>query len=160
MALPTVADVKAYLRIETAAEDTLLTSLLARAIAAVETYLGRPIEVTAGRTFESSTSGVTDGWSVSRSVRYGGSGSVANTTAAADIADAVTVTALATHPDFTTRISAIVNGIILDTVSSWYRQRDPHVSNESAGGGISFTYSGRGLPPDAEMLLAPFRLAS
>lgn len=50
MALPTVADAKAYLRIEHTAEDTMLTGMLASATAAVEAELGRPIE-TEQRTF-------------------------------------------------------------------------------------------------------------
>ena len=44
MALATVADCKAYLRIQGSAEDTLLAGLLTGAIASVEAYLRRPIE--------------------------------------------------------------------------------------------------------------------
>ena len=43
MALPSVADLKLVLRIQGTAEDTLLTALLARAQAGVESELGRPV---------------------------------------------------------------------------------------------------------------------
>lgn len=43
MALPTVSDLKAYLRIETTAEDTLLAALLARAKAELELWIDVPI---------------------------------------------------------------------------------------------------------------------
>ena len=43
MALPTVSDLKDYLRIETADEDDRLTALLDQAEAAIETWLQRPI---------------------------------------------------------------------------------------------------------------------
>ncbi len=46
MALPTVAELKTYLRIETTAEDTLLTALLARAKAQVEIWIDAPITAT------------------------------------------------------------------------------------------------------------------
>jgi len=50
MALPTVTQCKAYLRVQGTAEDTLITDLLARATAKVRGALGRPIEI-AARTF-------------------------------------------------------------------------------------------------------------
>ena len=43
MALPTVADLKAYLRIESNAENTLLTALLARAQAQLEVWTDVPV---------------------------------------------------------------------------------------------------------------------
>ncbi len=43
MALPTVTDLKSYLRIESNAENTLLTALLARAQAQVELWIDCPI---------------------------------------------------------------------------------------------------------------------
>lgn len=49
MALPTIIDVKRYLRVQTTAEDTLLTALLASATQLVEAYLGRPILTVAAR---------------------------------------------------------------------------------------------------------------
>jgi uncharacterized phiE125 gp8 family phage protein len=50
MALPTITELKALLRIQTTAEDTLLTALLARATALVEGHIGRPITAVS-RTF-------------------------------------------------------------------------------------------------------------
>jgi hypothetical protein len=44
MALPTVQDCKDYLRIEHTAEDAMLTRMLAQAVAAIESEIGRPIE--------------------------------------------------------------------------------------------------------------------
>jgi uncharacterized phiE125 gp8 family phage protein len=46
MALPTTADLKSYLRIETTAEDTLLGLLLARAKAMLEQWTDTPITAT------------------------------------------------------------------------------------------------------------------
>lgn len=43
MALPTVADLKAYLRIESTAEDVLLAALMARARSMLETWIDVPI---------------------------------------------------------------------------------------------------------------------
>lgn len=43
MALPTVSDLKSYLRIESNAENTLLTALLARAQAQMEVWIDCPI---------------------------------------------------------------------------------------------------------------------
>jgi hypothetical protein len=43
MALPTVSDLKSYLRIETTAEDTLLTALIARAKAQMEVWTDVPV---------------------------------------------------------------------------------------------------------------------
>lgn len=45
MALPALADLKAYLRVETAADDTALGGMLASATAIVRQILARPIEV-------------------------------------------------------------------------------------------------------------------
>lgn len=46
MALPSVSDLKAYLRIETTAEDALLTALLARAQSELELWIDCPITAT------------------------------------------------------------------------------------------------------------------
>lgn len=43
MALPTLQNLKDYLKVETTAEDTALTGMLTRATGLVEQYLGRPI---------------------------------------------------------------------------------------------------------------------
>ena len=43
MALPTVTDLKSYLRIESNAENTLLTALLARAQGQLELWIDCPI---------------------------------------------------------------------------------------------------------------------
>lgn len=43
MALPTVNDLKSYLRIETDAEDTLIAALLARATAMLELWIDTPV---------------------------------------------------------------------------------------------------------------------
>lgn len=46
MALPTTADLKSYLRIETSAEDTLIAALLGRAKAMLEMWTDTPITAT------------------------------------------------------------------------------------------------------------------
>ena len=43
MALPTLNDLKSYLRVETTAEDSLMQALLARAQAMVENWTDTPI---------------------------------------------------------------------------------------------------------------------
>lgn len=50
MALPTITELKLYLRIQTTAEDTLLTLLMTQAEAMVQAHIGRPITAIA-RTF-------------------------------------------------------------------------------------------------------------
>jgi hypothetical protein len=52
MALPTVQDCKDYLRIEHDAEDTMLTSWLAMALAAATVELGRPITTVTAQEWE------------------------------------------------------------------------------------------------------------
>lgn len=47
MTLPTLTQAKAYLRVQTTAEDTLITDLLTRATAMVQGALGRPIGIEA-----------------------------------------------------------------------------------------------------------------
>lgn len=47
MALPTTADLKSYLRIETSAEDTLIAAILGRAKAMLEMWTDTPITATA-----------------------------------------------------------------------------------------------------------------
>lgn len=52
MALPTLADAKNYLRIQSTAEDAMLTTWLAMAVAAVTVELGRPITTVTAQEWE------------------------------------------------------------------------------------------------------------
>lgn len=160
MALPTVTDLKAYLRIESNAENTLLTSLLARAQAQMEVWIDCPI------TAESQTA--TDLASCI-------SGQVAtslifprrpiNTTPTVVDSDGVTVASaeywvdknsgiiyandgysfpygpytitatcgLSLRGDYA-RIEPVLSQCILDLAADLYQKRTPNASNESAAG--------------------------
>lgn len=158
MALPTLSDIKAYLRIETTAEDALLTALLARAQAQVEVYCDVPITA-ASSTFVDEGS-VLDRPLVSLVFPRRPIGSVSVTDA-----DGVTVPAssyrvnasagmiigndegvfvnapytitcqcgLSLRPDYA-RIEPIINQLILDLAADLYQRRTPSAASESAAG--------------------------
>ena len=57
VALPTVSDLKSYLRIESTAEDTLLAALLGRATAMLEMWIDTPITATTQTAIDRADSG-------------------------------------------------------------------------------------------------------
>lgn len=158
MALPTVADLKAYLRIEDSAENALLAALLARAQAQVEVYCDVPITAEA-QTF------VDDGGTIDRpltslifprrpiasvtvtdadGVTVPAAGYRVNGSAGMVIAsdDSVFV-----NPPFTiacqcglslrsdyVRIEPIIAQLILDLAADLYQRRTPGAASESAAG--------------------------
>jgi hypothetical protein len=152
VALPTVADAKAVLRIEVANDDTLLAQLLNRAIAMVETHLGAP--VVAGRTFGAVSKKLTS-WATVRSAR---SGNVSST----DATSSTIIPNLTDHPDWTTRLEFVVAAAVLDVVVDLYQRPNAAVASESEGG-ISRSYVGDsvvsplGLPPRVVAALRPVK---
>lgn len=159
MALPTVTDLKSYLRIESAAENALLAQLLARAQAMLEAWLDVPI------TAETQTA-VDEASAVDMPVpslvfprRPINAATVTITDADADTVDATTyrvnsltgiitstanpfdngpytITAscgLSLRADYA-RIEPLVSGMIIDLAADLYQRRTPGASSESAAG--------------------------
>jgi len=140
------ADFKAYMKIEHTAEDALLTQILARAHAMVETYLGRTIAGSA-RTF--ATSG--GGFSVVTSFR-----SPDTETGVASFVRAQ-AGALDSLPDYADRIQYVIATAIIDIAADIYARRVTTVASESAGGGVSVTYTADGIPMRVARMLRSFR---
>lgn len=161
MALPTVTDVKTFLGKEDTSEDTLLTSLLARAIAAIETKLGYPLTA-ASRAFVDYEE--RDNYGPQPVLRL--SGPFAADPAVVDVnGDTVsattydqdrrtgrilakvgysfgvrpyTITAtigLSAHPDYATRLEAAISPAVIDLVAHYYLNRNPAATSESDEGG-------------------------
>jgi uncharacterized phiE125 gp8 family phage protein len=183
MALPTVATLKQYLRIETTAEDLLLARLLEGAQAAVEQYLRRPIAAEVREFFD-----VPEVWDYSTQtstvylpvypasgvalVDYnetavassgyrleGRSGRVIATGSSRLSSGPYTVTAtvgLATDPRYATVIEPVLSRAILDIASDWYHRRNPNAASESTAG-VSHSYADNGIPTRTQMVLAPWR---
>lgn len=177
MALPTLQDAKDYLRIDTTAEDGLVTALLARAKASIETWLGYPI-IAASRTvvtydrltsdtwislpgpFASSPTPVftdTGGVTVDTSsyVLDGRSGKVRASYNGHFGPGPYTVTAtigLSAHPDYAIRLESIASTAILDLVSHYYENRNPAITADSGS-----TFSFDGIPPriQSDLMLLP-----
>ena len=177
MGLPTVTDAKAYCRIETADEDIIVSQLLARAKAAVETFMGYPLTaaaqtyVTYGDRFASSelqlpgpflsspTPTVTDvNGTVVDTTTYvldNRSGKIRSKFGDVIFGSVpytiVATVGLSAHPDYSSRFEAVASTAILDLVAHWYQNRDPNVSSGQDEGGGSFGMSGIGhvdpIPP-------------
>ena len=157
MALPTTADLKSYLRIETTAEDALLAQLLARAKAMLEGWIDCPI------TAESQTA-VDRGETLDAPLlslvfprRPIGSVSLADADATAVSASVYTVDARSgmlyakpaeqfTNPPYTitancglslradyARIEPLLSEMILDLAADLYQRRTPGAGSEKAG---------------------------
>lgn len=188
MALPTVQKLKDYCRIETAAEDTLLADLLARAQAMVESYLGRPIlkvsrtctdaaetEVAYGRItvlqlqlwpFDPATVAVTDADGVTvdpATYRLKPEAGQVIARKGYDFPngpyDITADVGLETAPDYSTRIEALASAAILDLAADLYQRRNPGATSESEGGGVSTGYTGgETMPPRTARMLAPLMI--
>lgn len=159
MALPTLADAKAYCKVEHDQEDALLTALLARARGAVESYLNRPITA-AERTMviESPSSGLRTLMLPIYPVDAGALVIVdenGTTVPAADyrvsavagmirrvdggfwIGAPWTVTApagLSLHPSYAVVIEPVISAGIVDVVSDFYHNRNPVAALVSSAG--------------------------
>lgn len=188
MPLPTVADVKAYLRVESNAEDALIALILQRARGAVEAYLGRPIvavereftieepgELLMLSLYPVSATGFSvvdmDGNTVDPAEYRVGlqTGIVKQTGRVSWWYDApYTVTAtvgLELHPDYATVIEPVLSAAIIDTCADLYHNRNPLVQTETSAGASKTlaTYlanekGNAGLPPRVARTLDRWRI--
>lgn len=184
MALPTVDEVKDYLRVEHDADDDLITALRTAAIGAIQIYLGVPI-VGVERTYSDRA----------LSGRRGGPTSLilpvtpidpatlevvdldGNDVDAADLTVdaatgivrytdgspfpfgpyAITVeVGLEFDPEYEDTIEPVLGLAIRDVVADWYRNRNPRATNESSSG-VSVSYTVDELPPRVRATLNPLR---
>jgi hypothetical protein len=187
MALPTKTELKAMLRIQSTAEDTLLDLMLARATALVQAHLGRPIETVEDREtiveevsacgtqlvipvtpFDPASVVVTDADDavVDASTYRVGSGwtGVLRATSGQRFGNppyritADTGLATSTEPDYATMLEPLVSQAILDACQDWYQRRNPGAQAEGAGGGVYTQWQQMGLPERVRAALAPLRL--
>ena len=171
MALPTVDDLRDYLRVTHTAEDMLLERLLKQARAGVEAYIRRPIEarpvtVTVDATYTgppfygwrlqlpfSPVEGpvtVTDeeGTTLTETTDYtvqAATGRIRAVSGGAGLASgpyAVTaVTGLSLRPDYADFVEPAMASAIIDWAADLYQRRNPAASYESGGGGVAVNYN-------------------
>lgn len=173
MPLPVVSDCKSFLGIEDSGSDTLLTSLLARAIAAIETKLGYPLTA-ASRAYvdyeERDNYGVqpvlglpgpfaadpavvdVNGTAVSATTydqdRRGGR--ILAKIGYSFPTRPYTITAtigLSAHPDYAARLEAAISAAIVDLVAHYYLNRNPSAQSESDEGGGAKSVLADEIPP-------------
>ena len=180
MALPTEAQLKAYLRVQTTAEDAQFTLWLARATALIEAMLGRPI-VAAEQSHTLCpfsdpitsrvvlylpvvpVSGVTvtnsDGDTVASSTYTleGQRGRIVfdeDATIAAWYTVAATA-GLSAQTGYSTKAEPIISQAITDTVADWYQRRNAGATSETESS-ASVTYEASlGIPARVMATLAP-----
>lgn len=158
MALPTVADLKTWLRIETTREDLLLAALLARAQASLETMLDGPITaevqtaVDRGAALDVPVTSLVfprrpftvtgivdmDGVTVDPTTYTvdGLSGLIYAKSGVEFAAAPYTITAsvgLSLRADYA-RIEPVIGAAILDLAADLYQRRTPGAASESAAG--------------------------
>ena len=184
MTLPTLQNLKDYLKVETTAEDTALTAMLSRATGIVEQYLGRPItarEVTVtdrGRTgcavvkLLGFVCPIDTGEAIT--VKDADDATVASTTYTVDGETAVfyaepgesfgnppyslTFTAgLSARVDYEAVVEPAISQAILDVAADFWRRRVGNVSQASSVGD-SEAYSGDPIPARTKLLIDSFRL--
>lgn len=157
MALPTVADLKSYLKIETNAENALLTALLARAQAMLEGWIDCPIAAESQtavdradaldepvlslifprRPIASVSITDADGDTVDATTYtvYGASGMIYAKPLESFYNGPYTITAqcgLSLRADYA-RIEPLLTEMILDLAADLYQRRTPGASSEKAG---------------------------
>ena len=176
MTLPVTADLKSYLRIETTDEDTLCDSLLVRAQAMVETYIGRPLLAVADLTtvddaithelYGRVTTLQTDLWPIDPAAVsvVDGDGETVDPTTYRIVASrgqivglpgtsfvhgpfTITYSAgLSLDPFYATRIEPVAGAAILDVAADLYQRRNPAATQEAVGGSVSTSYSVTAIP--------------
>jgi len=158
VALPTVSELKTYLRIETTAEDTLLAAILARAKAMLEGWIDvpitaevqtvidralafdmpvtslicprRPITVTSVTDTDGVVVPVADYWvDGNAGIIYGKNG----VTFPYGPYTIVTTCGLSLRSDYT-RIEPMINEAIIDLAADLYQRRTPGAQTETAAG--------------------------
>lgn len=182
MALAGAAEVKLYLRLETTAEDTLLTAIVLRVVALIESYLDRPI-VAVAREWEDRTPvrGPKGANTVLRFPTYPISAATI-TDADGDVVDAddyvlVAATGKATcengftngpytlaatvgldqHQDYEDRIEPLLSAAIVDLAADLFQRRSPAAQGEGAGGAYAQWSSLAELPARTKQMLDPLR---
>jgi hypothetical protein len=125
MALADKHRVKRYLRIRAGnvREDATIDELLKSVKAMIETFLALLSQ-------ERATATTTGRWPTIRSYRRSNEVGTASVTT-------ITLTTLAAHPEYSTRIEPALNQDIVDFVAHLYKNRSPNATSESSGGGIS-----------------------
>lgn len=186
MSLPTLQDLKGYLRIETAAEDSVITDLLSQALAWAESEIGRPITAEQ-RTFAAQVAlaydgyatafilpvypvadtglAITDQWgTVVDANDYSIDRATGRITAVADFAfddgphEITATVGLSAHPNYATKYEPRMRALILGLASILYHQRNPKASSESESGtSVSYDTS-RGLPEHLQAIVNGLRL--
>lgn len=158
MALPTVSDLKAYLRIEHDAENALLAALLVRAQAQVEAWCDVPITaeaqtfVDAGDTLDTALTSLifprrpianvtavdADGNTVP-AAEYrvnSNAGMLISNPGESFLYPPYTITAdvgLSLRPDYA-RIEPLIGALLLDLAADLYQRRTPSAASETAAG--------------------------
>jgi len=188
MTLPVTADLKSYLRIETSDEDALCASLLVRAQAMVETYIGRPlVAVTDLTTVDDAithelygrvTTLQTDLWPIDPAAVsiVDGDGLAVDPATYRIVASrgqivglpgtsfvhgpfTITYTAgLSLDPFYATRIEPLASAAILDVAADLYQRRNPAATQEAAGGGVSTSYNVTAIPERTCRMLDGLRI--
>lgn len=185
MALPTMTEVKNYLRVQTNAEDSVITDLLASAKAWAETLVGRPI-TSASRAMTGLT-GIRD--SYNRSVLYlpvwpavsagltvvdanGDTVPGADYTLDVDAGKLIsatgkyfgtppyTVTAtsgLSSGSTYSAVVEPILRSIIIALAAILYKRRNPAAVSDSSGAGASVSYGNDAIPPHVMSLVSQIR---
>ena len=158
MALPTVSDLKSYLRIESTAEDTLLTALMLRAKAMLEQWIDVPITAEAQtsvdraealampvtslvfprRPFTVTSVVDMDSVTVPNTDYYvdGKSGIIYGKTGVTFPYGPYTITAtcgLTLRSDYA-RLEPLLAEVIIDLAADLYQRRTPGASSETAAG--------------------------
>lgn len=171
MALPTLVELKAYLRVETAAEDTVITDLLSSALAWAESLIGRPITAEV-RTFGAQLALLFDGFAtafilpvypiagtgtvvtdsfgtVVDALDYSVDRATGRITAVDDFVfdegphEIVATVGLSAHPAYATKYEPRVRALIMGLASILYHRRNPGAVSESESGS-SVSYGGEG----------------
>lgn len=180
MALPTLADAKSYLRIETTAEDALVTDLVAQATGAVQSYVSVPLAARE-ETFVVEGSGIRRAIGIPASALDTGKSITvvdANGTTLdastyrvdaragilyaqpgscfADFPYTVTLTwGLSARLDYDTEVEPVLRSAVLDVVADRYQRRNPAATSESSGGGVATAYGPHGMPMRVCQMLDP-----
>lgn len=180
MALPTVQDIKDYLKVETTAEDTMLAALLARATALVEGLLGKPITAAAtvvtAQAYPHPVTGryrlmVPYPFATVTTITDADAATVDPTTFTADgqagfltftedasISEWYTVTVSrgwSAQTGYSTKAEPLISQAITDTVADWYQRRSPAANMETESGATASYATYLPLPPRVVATLDP-----
>ncbi len=143
--LPSVEELKLYLRIKHTAEDVMIEQLRASAVGMIEHFLGRALE-----SGSISWLGRSSGYRVVTSLRY------ASEDGAVTVGAHESGRALIEEDGYHTSIEPVLQQAIRDVVADLYARRVTTIASESSAG-LSVSYTGEGLSARVRAMLAPFR---